>query len=418
MRLLNRSLLHLSVVLLLVLAAWAVAFFFIVRHAVVDSIDEGLEDQEEIIRHRLEQDSTLLRIHDLGLHGFAFAPVAQKVKTSYRDTVLFVPSEGKQEPVRLLTKSFPYNGGYQQLRIYTSTVEEDDLIEDILAALIGLYITLLLTIIIVNNVVLRRVWRPFHAILDQLKGFRLGSGRSLADVPTEVSEFRELKAAASALVRHAMDTYENQRAFTENAAHELQTPLAIAINRLELLAERPASEEERMAAVGEVIASLERLTRLNKSLLLLARIENRQFPDEQPISFTALLRDVAEEFADLAAHRQVELGVQADGDLVRSMDPGLARILLNNLVKNAIMHNVPGGTVKAQVDATGLTIRNTAASGPLDPARIFGRFHKETTADGGTGLGLAIANAIAQLYGLRITYAFDDGHVMRLEATA
>src|SRR5690606_29738752 len=114
----------LSVVPVLVLAAWAVAFFFVVRHAVVDSIDEGLEDQEEIIRYRLRQDSTLLQTRDLGLHGFAFAPVAHKEKTSYRDTVLFVPSEGKQEPVRLLTKTFKYQSGYQQLRIYTSTVEE------------------------------------------------------------------------------------------------------------------------------------------------------------------------------------------------------------------------------------------------------------------------------------------------------
>lgn len=414
MKLLNRSLLHLSVVLLLVLAAWAVAFFFIVRHAVVDSIDEGLEDQEEIIRYRLRQDSTLLRINDLGLHGFAFAPVAQKAKTSYRDTILFVPSEGKDEPVRLLTKTFKYQSGYQQLRIYTSTVEEDDLIADILVALVGLYFTLLLTIITVNNVVLRRMWRPFHAILGQLKGFRLGTGRQLADVPTNVSEFKELKAAATALVHHATDTYENQRAFTENAAHELQTPLAIAINKLELLAEQQGNEEDRMAAVGDVIASLERLTRLNKSLLLLARIENRQFPDESPVSFATLLPEVVDEFADLATHRRVELNVQVHGDLERSMDPGLARILLNNLVKNAIVHNVPGGSVQAEVHAGRLTISNTGAAHELDAARIFGRFHKQTTADGGTGLGLAIAKAITDLYGLGIAYRYDGAHVVEV----
>lgn len=414
MKLLNRSLLHLSVVLLLVLAVWAVAFFFIVRNSVQDSIDEGLDDQHEIIRFRLEQDSTLLQVRDLGLNGFAFAPATAKVKAYYRDTLLYVPSEGEVEPVRLLTKTFNYRDGYQQLEIYTSTVEKDDLVEDLLIAVVVLYAVLLLTIIIVNNVLLRRMWRPFHAILAEVKQFRLGTGHVLAEVPTGISEFQELKAAADALVLHASDTYNNQRAFTENAAHELQTPLAIAINKLELLAEQEGSEAERMATIGEVLALLERLTRLNKSLLLLTRIENRQFPQEQRISLADLLQEVMEEFADLAEHRKVELNVQITGDLDVTMDPGLARILLTNLVKNAIVHNVPGGTVTAQVEDGQLTILNTGVDRPLDGARIFGRFHKETTADGGTGLGLAIAKAISDLYGLHLSYAYEAGHTMRL----
>ncbi len=414
MKLLNRSLLHLSLALLLVLAVWAVAFFFIVRHAVVTSIDEGLEDQEEIIRYRLEQDSSLLQVRDLGLYGFAFSPVPHKMKTGFRDTLLYVPSEGEVEPVRLLTKTFKHDGGYQQLQIYTSTVEEDDLIEVILYALVGLYLTLLITIVVVNNVVLRRVWRPFHRILTQVQGFRLGRDRSLQEVRTNIDEFKELKTAVDAMVGHAAATFDQQRAFTENAAHELQTPLAIAINKLELLAERPAGEEERMAAVGEVITSLERLTRLNRSLLLLARIENRQFPDERSIAFGPLMQEVVEEFGDLAGHRGVTLDLRVDSDFEHRMDPGLARSLANNLVKNAIVHNVRGGSVQVQVDRSGITVSNSGTEQPLDPTRIFNRFHKETTTDGGTGLGLAIAKAIAEMYGLRLRYAYEGAHVMRL----
>lgn len=414
MRLLDRSLLHLSAALLPVLAVWAGAFFFIVRHVVQESIDEGLEDQEEMIRHRLEQDSTLLHVRDLGLHGFAFTPAAHGTKTSYRDTLLFVPSEGKVEPVRTLTRAFEHAGGYVRLQVYTSTVEEDDLIEHLLIALIALYATLLLTIIVVNNVLLRRAWRPFHAILAQLKGFRLGGDAGLRDVHTGVTEFKELKAAADTLVRHAAEAYGSQRAFTENAAHELQTPLAIAINKLELLAEQPAGEEERMTALGEVIALLERMTRLNRSLLLLARIENRQFTGEKPIDISDLLREVVDEFADLAGHRKVTMEVRTEGALVLNMDPELARTLVTNLVKNAIVHNVPGGSVQVSVTGTTLTVRNTGAGTPLDPVRIFGRFHKEATADGGTGLGLAIAKAITDLYGLRIAYRYGPEHVVEV----
>lgn len=415
MKLLDRSMLHLSLALLLVLAGWAVAFYFVVRDAVLDSIDEGLEDQVEMLRYRLEEDPTLVGVHDLGLHGFAFKPAEERSKTVYGDTLLFLPSEGEMESVRLVTKTFQYGDGYIRLQVYTSTVEEDELVERILIALMMLYVTLLLAILVVNHVVLRRLWRPFQDLLRELKTFRLGTGKRLNDVRTTISEFRELKHAADALVEHASEAYSQQRSFTENAAHELQTPLAIAINKLELLAELQGSEEERMAALGEVIALLERLTRLNRSLLLLARIESKQFTEQRIITLGPLLGQVLDEFEDLAAHRDVRLEERIVGDLELFMDPGLARILVSNLVKNAIVHNMPGGRVHVEMDENGLTISNTGDARPLDPLRIFARFHKETTSVGGTGLGLAIAKAIAIAYGLRLIYSYDGMHVIRLE---
>lgn len=409
MKLLNRSLLLLSMALLLVLALWAVAFFFVLRDAVQESIDEGLDDQEEVIVHRVKSDSSLLDIRDLGLHGFAITPAEGKEKKRYTDTLLYLPSEGEVERVRLRTGTFKHQGQHHRIQVYASTVEEDDLVESMTLALMGLYVVLLLTIILVNNVVLRRIWRPFHAMLAQLKTFRLGAAHQLPPVPTRIHEFKELHAAANLLVGRAAAAYTQQRAFTENAAHELQTPLAIAINKLELLAEQGESEEERMAALGEVIALLERLTRLNRSLLLLARIENRQFPEERAVSFAQLAGQVAEEFTDLATHRGVAVQLEAHGDLVLPMDPALARILVTNLLKNAIVHNQPGGTVEVRVEQGRFSVHNSGTA-PLDPARIFTRFHKETTADGGTGLGLAIAQAIAQLYDLRLAYRYDTGH--------
>lgn len=413
MKLLNRSLLHVSLAVLVVLTLWAVAFFFVLRNAVQHSIDEGLDDQEEVITHRLKSDSTLLHVRDLGLYGFAIGPAEGKEKKRYVDTLLYVPNEGEVERVRLRTGTFMHQGQYHRIQVYTSTVEEDDLVESMAIALIVLYVVLLLTIIVVNNVVLRRLWKPFHAMLAQLKNFRLGTARELPTVPTNTSEFNELYAAANELVRRAADAYTDQRAFTANAAHELQTPLAIAINKLELLAEQGGSEEERMNALGEVIAMLERLTRLNKSLLLLARIENRQFPDERKVSFATIAAELLEEFADLAEHREVKLEIEVSGDLLLSMDPALARTLVTNLLKNAIVHNQAGGSVSVQVEQGLFTVRNTGEK-PLDTDRIFTRFQKETTADGGTGLGLAIAKAIAELYGIRLTYRFDNAHVLEL----
>lgn len=416
MRLLNRSLLHLSMALLVVLGLWSVAFFFVLRNAVQDSIDEGLDDQEDVITHRIKGDSTLLNVRDLGLYGFAIGPAGEKEKKSYRDTALYVPNEGEVEVVRLRSGTFKYNDRHYRIQNYTSTVEEDDLLEHIAIALIALYVVVLLTIMVVNNVLLQRMWRPFHAMLGHLKTFRLGTEEALPNVPTPVYEFNELKDAANSLVRNANNAFAAQRAFTENAAHELQTPLAIAINKMELLVEGEASEEERMVVLGEVIASLERLTRLNKSLLLLARIENRQFPDEQNISFGKLIAEVMDEFADLAEHREVELRTEVRGDLVLAMDPALARTLVTNLLKNGIVHNLAGGHVSVLVEQGRLTVTNTGGTTALNADRIFQRFHKETKAEGGSGLGLAIAKAVADLYALRLSYHYDGTHHFVLAA--
>ena len=214
MKLLNRSLLHVSMALLLVLAFWAMAFFFILRGAVRHSIDEGLDDQVEVITHRLKSDSSLLYVHELGLNGFAIAPAAAKEKEHYTDTLLYVPSEGEVERVRLHTGTFEFQDRYHRIQAYTSTVEEDDLVETMAWALIALYVLLLLTIVLVNNVVLRRLWQPFQAMLAQLKSFRLGTSRELPPVRSRTSEFNEVYAAANLLVRRAADAYADQRAFT------------------------------------------------------------------------------------------------------------------------------------------------------------------------------------------------------------
>lgn len=418
MSLLSRSLKFLALVLPVVLGIWALLFYLVIIEEVRESVDDGLDDQAELLEYRARQDSTVLLVRDLALCGYAIMPLgsaeAETVEKSFRDTTLFIPAEGETETVRLHSTHFNLNGQRYAVHVYTSTVEKDDLVESLLGALMLLYGVLLLTVLLVNHALLRRVWRPFHSILHQMKSFRLGIAESLPDVPTEVREFQELKAAVNTLVVHAAETYKNQRSFTENAAHELQTPLAIAINKLELLAEQEGSEEQRMPAIGEVIDLLERLTRMNRSLLLLARIENKQFPDERPVALGDTCRAVAEEFADFAEHRNVQVEVYVQSDVERRMEPGLARILITNLIKNAIVHNVPGGHVRVEVSMERVLIRNTGKTQPLDATRIFDRFQKETKADAGTGLGLAIAKAIAGSYGYTLTYTFTDEHCMTL----
>ncbi len=414
MKLLNHTLLYFSVALLGILGVWATLFYFEILDEVYDSLDDGLDNYKTLIIKRVEQDSSILHKASFAESNYAIREIpaaeALKVTDVHKDTTLFMENEQDYEPVRLLTTAFGTgNGRYYELKIITSMVEEDDLIEDLLYSLLWLYLAMLLSILVLNNLLLRRVWRPFYALLGQLKTYKLGQEEPFAPEPTNVQEFKDLNEAVISMLQRNQDTYRSQKQFIENASHELQTPLAISLNKLELLAEQQELSEESLAAVGKVMETLERLTRLNRSLLMLSKIENRQYEHEEAVDFNALAAKLLEQLADLAEFREVTISLKEDGHFTKTMNPDLAEILLSNLIKNAIVHNTQEGRVEVTITPVSISLGNTGKSGPLDVAKVFDRFYKNGEERTSTGLGLAIVKAVAERYGLQVLYSFKDG---------
>ncbi|MCH5721079.1 HAMP domain-containing histidine kinase [Niabella hibiscisoli] len=209
------------------------------------------------------------------------------------------------------------------------------------------------------------------------------------------------------LLQRNSDTYLSQKQFNENASHELQTPLAISINKLELLAERGSLTNEDGETIGEVIQALESLKRLNKALLLLSKIENQQFVEEQTIRVNDVIAKLVRDFSDMLRFRDVKVELVENGYFERLMNSNLAEILIMNLLKNAIVHNSPGGIIKVTITASWLSIENSGVPDPMDNEKMFERFYKRSTESGSTGLGLAIVKAIAALYDLSVAYEFN-----------
>ena len=411
MKLLNRSLLHLAIVLFPLLGLWATVFYFNMMDEVHDSIDDGLANYKLLIIQRMENDSTVQLHTAFNESNYALREVsrtqAAAMRDTYRDTMMYMQFEDDLEPVRMLTTAFVSQGRYYELRVISSMVEEDDLMSDLFWALVWLYLLLLLAIILVNNVLLRKIWGPFHQILTQLKTYRLGDGNALAQVRTDITEFNELKTTTAALLHHASEAFNGQRSFTENAAHELQTPLAIAINKLELLAEQDSPQPE---ALAQVLDLLQRLTRINRSLLLLSRIENRQFGSTGQVPLHQLCQQLMEELGQFAYFKEVTFTYTEHDTPTLQMNAELATVLVSNLLKNAIVHNYAQGQVHVMLEQTQLTISNSGPDQALDATRIFHRFHKEGDSTGGSGLGLAIAKAITDLHGMGLHYNHDTMH--------
>jgi signal transduction histidine kinase len=415
LKLLNHTLLYFSVALLLILGIWATIFYVNMLDEVYDSLDDGLDNYKLLIIEKAQQDSTVFYKTDFGESNYAIREVgpdmALRVKDVYKDTSMYMQNEEDFEPVRLLTTVFEgREGKYYELKVISSMVEEDDLIEDLVYSLFWLYITMMAGILIINNLLLRRTWRPFYRILEQLKKFRLG-GKASVEIPrTRIKEFKDLNAAVNLLLENTLDTYNQQKQFIENASHELQTPLAISINKLELLVEKEGLSPESAESVGQVIQTLERLTRLNKSLLLLSRIENKQFPGTEDVNMNAVLHNVVDELSDYSAFKNIQISWAEEGPLICRMHRDLADILLTNLVKNAIAHNYPEGKIHILITSSSLCIQNTGKAETLDKEKIFRRFYKASSSHQSTGLGLAIVQAVATLYSLRLDYAYTGMH--------
>jgi len=414
MKLLNHTLLYLSVSLVVILSIWAVVFYFNMMDEVYDSIDDGLENYKILIIKKANQDSSLLDKQEFGESNYAIRPVGEEqalhTPEVFKDTAMYMEYEEEFEILRLLTTYFStHDGRYYELKIIASMVEEDDLVADLLHALLWLYVAVIASAFVINNWVLRKIWRPFYQLQDELRGFRLGEDKSFNPPPTEVREFRDMNSTVAELLKANIAAFQNQKQFIENASHELQTPLAIAINKLELLLEQTENTGGQAPLLANAIQHLERMTRLNKSLLLLSRIENNQFSKEETVDFNAQLHQQVEDFKEWLQYKHIKLELTEQAQLTKRFNPDLADILITNLLKNAIVHNHHGGVIHIVLMENAFEIANTGRDQPLDPDKVFSRFYKSTDHAASTGLGLAVAKAIAQFHHAQVSYRYADG---------
>ena len=201
--------------------------------------------------------------------------------------------------------------------------------------------------------------------------------------------------------------FDRQNSFIGNASHELQTPLAILGTRLEWLMNSDTLSEEQMTEIIKMQRSLSRLVRLNRTLLLLSKIENGQFPETTEVDVAAIIRENIEIYSEIYADREISCTLQLPDGFKVSMNESLATTLISNLLKNSFVHNSNGGCVKVSIDGNTLTVANSGKE-PLDASRIFERFYHKGNSDS-TGLGLPLVSSIAERYGTKVEYSFADG---------
>lgn len=411
MKLQNKSLKYLSISILIIISIWAPLFYYIIKDEIHDSLDKGLTNQKILVIQQKLLDTATAEI--LEIQGNYFIKEVDEssalaMTDQFKDTTIYPAGSKHAVSMRMLATAFQAGEHYYELKVFSSTLEEDDLIADLFWAMIWLYIVLIISIIAINNLALGRLWRPFYQLLDHFKAFSIEKNEALPDVKTQTTEFSELKKAADEMTRHARAVFNSQKQFTENAAHELQTPLAVLTNKLELLLEKGELDDLTATQLSESLGIVHHLKQLNKSLLLLSKIENKQFIESQNVELAPLCHEVLSNLEPFATFKGIQLDLQQPGTPTIRMNKILAHILISNLIKNAIFHNTQGGKVLIQLNQHNLRISNTGIHDALAASSLFKRFYKGDASPKSTGLGLSIVKAICDTYGFAIHYNYNE----------
>ena len=411
MKLIHKVTLRLALAIMPVLLIWAIAFYFTMVHQVNDETDDSLDDYAEMIAHRVVSGDELPTPGDgsNNTYSIELLPATEFYSDSetYEDREIYLHWKKEYEPARVLIKVFHDDDGIAyRLTVSTPTFERDDIIRALLIHIVTIYAILLCTILAVTVAVFKISMKPLYSLLKWLDGYRPGGGMEGFPNEETVVEFRKLTQAARETIERAENHLERQKQFIGNASHELQTPLAVLGNRIEWMMDNTSLTEEQFAELSKMRQSIHRLVRLNRTLLLLSKIDNGHFLDRSDVDIVPIVENELELYKEIFAGKELVCNVNMPQRFIVHMDEMLATTMVGNLIKNAFVHSSERGTIEITLSRGELTVANNGDEA-LDGARLFDRFYTSGKT-GSTGLGLALVKSISGYYGYGLEYVFKE----------
>lgn len=325
-------------------------------------------------------------------------------KLSFAETNLKKGKGKNGELFKQLTGIITINGSTYQIIIRTSQLETEDYTESVLYIVLISIFLMISMLYFINSKISKTIWKDFYLNLATTRSFSLQKQVPIQLRKTNIIEFDELNNVIFNLTNKVISDYQNLKQFSEDASHEIQTPLAIISTKMESILNDPELTGPQLETIRSVLAAVHRLSRLNKELLLLTKIENNQFIVVEKISLEEIIREKLTEFQELIDLQGITFEMQFANDFEIESNPVLAELLINNLISNSINHNIQGGLIRIVQNLNGLEIWNTNMTKILHPERLFSRFYKENPSSKSVGLGLAIVAKICEVQNWKVSY--------------
>ncbi len=409
MKLISKALLWYFLLAVIVFGIGGVITFVLVKEAVEKETDYELSRNLRQIVRSMEKGQTpeMLETSTVDIHALD-VPFEEESRF-YSDTLVYHPRTERMENFRKIVAfrnilEHPY-----RIEIIDIYFEQDDIIEVVAQILLRLFVVFSFVLLIGSFLISRRIFQPFEELLRNIDQWNLKSNTPLALPRTNTKELQKLHQFLKRMTNKARQDYQALKEFTENASHEMQTPLAIARGKLEILQEDPQLSASQLELIQSAQYSLAKLSKLGRALSLLTKIENQEFETKEKTGLSEITERVTSQFEELAEMKGLSLKKAIKPGVKLQIDPLLADILVTNLLKNALQHNVKAGWITIELDEARLTVKNTGEPPEAPIAELFHRFKKSKLSNGSLGLGLAIVKKISEVHQMEVTYHFEKG---------
>jgi signal transduction histidine kinase len=404
MKLTAKSSIYYLIYTLFIFTVGTILFYFLIRNILFNAIDEALHQEKNQLVENLKyekefkelQNSEFIEIIELGADS--------KPYDKYYNRSIYNAVKNEYVDYRELKSVYKHGDNFYEITIRQSLNEAEALINSILPIEVTLFLGLIIGVLLINRFISNKIWQPFYDLVERLKNYDLTNIKIIPYKKSNVDEFDELSEIVEKMTTRIYKDFNSQKEFNENSSHELQTPLAIIRNKLELLIQSKNLKDDDMILIGSVFHTINRLTQLNKGLILLSKIENNQYRELSRINIGQLLDTLLVSFEELINEKNIAVSVNILKVIIIPANQILIETLLFNLISNAIKHNINGGTISITVSKNALEISNTGNALPVEAERMFDRFLKNSTSEMSVGLGLSIVKKICDLYKFKISY--------------
>jgi signal transduction histidine kinase len=417
MRLLDKTIIVLLFSALFITGVSSVIQYYWVKTKIENRVDKKLLREKNLIKEQLK-----------GINptdGFNYSTERASVKFSINKNKIHTDSlfydnaldrDGEKTNYRILLTRINVAEQDFRVEIRKEVEETNTFIQSVFLTFLITLFSVFLIFIILKYFLLKNTWAPFFETLSILKNSDFQSHPIRFNGNIQIKEFKDLNEELNILSDKVYTEFQSQKTFTENINHELMTPLAIIKGKLELIIQSENLDEQDLKLVSDIFITIDRLTKLNKSLVLLSKIDNHQFEEKVAVNLPELIDSIVNLFEDQIRAKKLKIRKQFEGDKNREMSEMLAYILFSNLIKNAIFHNLDdNGFIHIILTDKKCEIINSGKNSDLNQQNIFDRFVKESTSEDSIGLGLSIVSKICELNNIDIQYEQKDGtHTIRL----
>jgi len=386
----------------------SVFMYFAVRVILADDLSSRLYQMQKDFIENLNND---LDINNLSNKNTFISESLDLIEPIIADTVLI--ENGKYVLYRKIKFAQEFKNKNYSIEILQSQTQTDLLIWRIVLLNVLLAMTFFLIIFFLNQLSVKRGLRIFYKTVSKLENYNTGQPEIISFENTEIDELNKLTEIFEKMSSKISADFKEQKEYTENVSHEIQTPLAIISSKADELLQSENLKKNEMEKLEIIMNTTSRLAKINQALILLTKIENKSYNEKSSFSIYQIINEKIDFYSSLINEKDIKVKIDIGQEAKINMNAYLADTLFLNLIKNAIMHNIKGGVINIYYKSNTLQINNTGNKLDVD-GDIFKRFVRSMNKES-LGIGLSIVKKICDFHLITISYFYTNQHEFKLD---